>query len=120
MNPSSIQGQLKQKLAAVNNQVNTEIFGRGLRSQKVYIMENLVFIIANNQRVPALATLDKRGLPTREIDMVLIDSYKDRLRELVQEKLGLTVLSVLKDYDPKNEISGNILILAEAICSEEN
>lgn len=120
MNPSSIQGQLKQQLAAVNNQVNTEIFGRGLRSQKVYIMENLVFIIANNQRVPALATLDKRGLPTREIDMVLIDSYKDRLRELVQEKLGLPVLSVLKDYDPKNEISGNILIFAEAICSEEN
>lgn len=106
-------GQLKQRLAAINNQVNTEIFGRGLRTQKVYICENIIFIIANNQRVPALATLDKRGTPTREIDMVLIDSFKARLRELVEEQLKLQVITVLKDYDPKKELSGNIIIVDE-------
>lgn len=107
-------GQLKQQFMVINNQVNHEIFGRGLRKQKVYIIENKIFIIAENQRVPALATLDRQGVPTREIDLVLLDTYKARLKELVENKLGLRVKTVLKDYDPVNEISGNILIIEES------
>ena len=108
-------GQFKQQLMAVNNDVNQEVFGRGLRSQKVYLMDNTILIVAHNQRVPALATLDKLGLPTREIDLVLQDSYKSRLKELIEERLGIAVKSVLKDYDPKNELSVNVLILEEQL-----
>lgn len=114
MNQSNL-GALKQSLMAINNEVNNEVFGRGLHSQKVFITDNVVFIIAINHRVPALATLDSIGVPTREIDLVLIDAHKKRLRELIEERLNLKVTSVLKDYDPKKEISGNIIILEEPL-----
>lgn len=113
MNAKLTLGQLKQLLAAINNQVNNEVFGRGLKTQKIYINDNVILILAVNQRVPALATLDKQGLPTREIDLVLLDAYKTRLRELIQERLELSIITVLKDYDPKKEISGNIIMLEE-------
>jgi hypothetical protein len=111
MNTYSNQGQFKQLLLAINNEVNNEIFGRGLQTQKVYICDNMIFIIAVNQRVPALATLDSQGAPTREIDLVLIDAYKTRLRHLIETRLNLAVVTVLKDYDPKKQISGNIIML---------
>lgn len=115
----SNQGNFKQALLAINNEVNNEIFGRGLRSQKVFINDNAIFIIAINHRVPALATLDKTGVPTREIDLVLIDAHKKRLRELIQERLNIPVVSVLKDYDPKEQISVNIIILEQSLRFED-
>lgn len=118
MNQSNL-GTFKQTLLAINNEVNHEVFGRGLHSQKVYIVDNAIFIIAINHRVPALATLDNLGVPTREIDLVLIDAHKRRLRELIQERLDVPVLTVLKDYDPKHQISINIIILEESLRIEE-
>src|SRR5690554_2084720 len=101
-------GTFKQSLLAINNEVNNEVFGRGLHSQKVFINDNAIFIIAINHRVPALATLDATGVPTREIDLVLIDAHKKKLKELIQERLQLSVVTVLKDYDPVHQISVNI------------
>jgi len=109
----------KQTLMAINNEVNNEVFGRGLHTQKVYINDNVVLIISVNLRVPALATLDNFGVPTREIDLVLIDAHKKRLRELIEERLRIKVLTVLKDYDPKQQISGNIIILEQPLHFEE-
>lgn len=112
-------GPFKQTLMAINNEVNNEVFGRGLHTQKVYVNENVILIIAVNHRVPALATLDNLGVPTREIDLVLIDAHKKRLRELIEEQLKIPVVSVLKDYDPKQQISGNIIILEQPLRFED-
>lgn len=108
-------GAFKQSLLAINNEVNYEVFGRGLHSQKVFVNENAITIVSINHRVPALATLDATGVPTREIDLVLIDAHKKRLKELIQERMKLPVVSVLKDYDPKHQISVNIIILEEPL-----
>ncbi|MCF8011987.1 MAG: DUF2294 domain-containing protein [Clostridiales bacterium] len=104
---------LKQELISINNEVNQEIFGRGLVKQKVYIMDNVILITAINHRVSALLTLDKQGISTREIDLILLDTYKTRLRQLVEERLNFNVLSVFKDYDPNEETSVNVLSLNE-------
>lgn len=108
-------GIFKQTLLAINNEVNNEVFGRGLHSQKLYINDNTILITSINLRVPALATLDSTGVPTREIDLVLIDAHKRRLRELIQTRMNLPVLSVLKDYDPKNQISVNVITLKQPL-----
>lgn len=118
-NMSLKMGPFKQTLMAINNEVNNEVFGRGLHTQKVYVNENVILIIAVNHRVPALATLDNLGVPTREIDLVLIDAHKKRLRELIEEQLKIPVVSVLKDYDPKQQISGNIIILEQPLRFED-
>lgn len=112
-------GAFKQSLLAINNEVNYEVFGRGLHSQKVYINENAITIVSINLRVPALATLDATGVPTREIDLVLIDAHKQKLKTLIQERMHLPVVSVLKDYDPKHQISINVIILEEPLRFED-
>lgn len=112
-------GAFKQTLLAINNEVNNEVFGRGLHSQRVFINETAIVIVSINLRVPALATLDATGVPTREIDLVLIDAHKKRLKQLIQERIHLSVVSVLKDYDPKNQISVNIIILDKPLSIED-
>jgi|SRR5690554_176337 len=106
-------GTFKQTLLAINNEVNNEVFGRGLQTQKVFVNEDVILILSINHRVPALATLDNFGVPTREIDWVLIDAHKKRLRELVEERMGLPVKSIFKDYDPQTQTSVNIIVLEE-------
>lgn len=108
-----IDGELKNKILKINNQVNMDVFGRGLKEQKIHTVGNNILIISKNIRVPALATLDNQGVSTREMDLALLDIYKKRLKEEIKDKLNLPALSVLKDYDPVNEISINMIILEQ-------
>jgi len=63
-----------------------------------------------------LKTLDDefRGL-TASVDMLLMEQNKKRLKEELEQTLGLSVVAVLKDYDPKAEISGTIIIFKEKL-----
>lgn len=104
-------GQLKQVVAKVYNSVNQEFFGVGVIHQKVYITDSKIIVVAINRRIPALAALDTAGVRTREIDYVLLDSFKKRFKEQIESELGLSVETVLKDYDPKTEVAGTIVVL---------
>lgn len=104
-------GNLKQVIAKIYNDVNQEIFGIGVIRQKVDIIEAKIVIIAVNKRVPALAALDIAEIRTREVDLALLDSFKRRFKEQIESELGLSVQTVLKDYDPKTELAGTIVVL---------
>ncbi len=111
-------GHLKQVIAKIYNDVNQELFGIGVIRQKVDIMDSKIVIIAVNRRVPALAALDIAEVRTREVDLALLDSFKRRFKEQIEAELGLSVETVLKDYDPKTELAGTIVVLEEAVLEE--
>ncbi|HYG59866.1 MAG TPA: Na-translocating system protein MpsC family protein [Symbiobacteriaceae bacterium] len=109
-------GDLKQDIIKVNNRVNQSLFGNGLRWQKVDILGDKIVIISENMRLKPLSALDDRDrMATRMVDIALIDEYKARLRQEIQEVLGVTVRSILKDYDPKHQVSGTIILTEERL-----
>ncbi|HEY3366455.1 MAG TPA: Na-translocating system protein MpsC family protein [Symbiobacteriaceae bacterium] len=107
-------GDLKQDIMKANNRVNQSLFGNGLRWQKVDIIGEKIIIVSENMRLKPLAAIDERDrMATRMVDIALINEFKARLRQEIQEVLGVPVRSILKDYDPKHQISGTIIITEE-------
>lgn len=106
---------LKQEIMRVNNNVNISIFGTGLRKQRVVVSDDKIIITADHKRVPALAALDKiERSTTRYTDVAILDEFKRRLRTALIEQLQMPVLSVMKDYDPEQELAVTVLIVEEA------
>ncbi|HYF92845.1 MAG TPA: Na-translocating system protein MpsC family protein [Symbiobacteriaceae bacterium] len=107
---------LKQEIAKVNNRVNQAMFGAGLRWQKVEVLGDRIFITSENMRIKPLAALDEQDrLATRIVDIALINEFKARLRQELESLLGVGVKALLKDYDPKSQISGTIIITDEKL-----
>lgn len=109
-------GVLKQEIIKVYNSINQQIFGIGIKSQKIDVVGDKVYIFATHKRIPALKILDDdfRSL-TASVDMLVMEANKKRLKEQLEQTLGLEVVSVLKDYDPKTEISGTIIIFKDEL-----
>jgi uncharacterized protein YbcI len=109
-------GEFKQEIIKVNNKVNMEVFNQGLKAQKVEVLQDKVLIIANNNRVKALALIDNRDRQaTKLMDIALLQEFKERFGAALEEHLGIKALSHLKDYDPKLELSISITILEKPV-----
>lgn len=107
---------VKQEIMRINNTLNMQMYGMGVRKQKVLFIDNVVVIIAQNKRIPALAALDQKDrLITRFIDVALLDQFKQKLKEQLNEKLGFHVSNVLKDYDPNSEVAVTTILLVETL-----
>lgn len=109
-------GDFKQEVMKLNNQVNEEMYGRGLDWQKVEIMGDKIVIIALNRRISVLKHLDnKDNLTARLMDLALLNEFKVRLKKSFEESTGLGIRSILKDYDPVNQMAGTIIITVEPV-----
>jgi uncharacterized protein YbcI len=109
-------GVLKQEIIKIYNSINQEIFGIGIKTQKIEISGDKVFIFATHKRIPALKILDEanRSL-TASVDCLLMEANKKMLKEQLESALGLKVRLVLKDYDPVTEYSGTVILFEEVI-----
>lgn len=109
-------GVLKQEIIKIYNSINQEIFGIGIKSQKIEISGDKVFIFATHKRIPALKILDQshRSL-TANVDVLLMEANKKMLKEQLEKTLGLEVKLILKDYDPATEYSGTVIVLKEEL-----
>ena len=74
-----------------------------------------VVITAKNRRVNVLAydALDRQT--TEMMDRALIVRHKKIFIQMMQDELGVKVLSHLKDYDPELEISASVSIFEKNI-----
>lgn len=109
-------GQFKQELIKDYNTINLRMFDIGVKRQKIDIVGDKVMIFAIHKRVSSLKFLDEDNrLITRMVDIAIIDSFKKELKQTVEEKYGMKVKSILKDYDPNIECSGTILILDQDV-----
>ncbi|WP_338448531.1 Na-translocating system protein MpsC family protein [Niallia oryzisoli] len=105
-------GQFKQELIKDYNTINLRMFDIGVKSQKVDLLGEKVIIFANHKRISSLKYLDENNrLITRLVDVAIIDSFKMELKTIMENKYGMKVLSIMKDYDPDIETSVTIIIL---------
>lgn len=113
MNPFALSaGQLKQELTKVYNEVNLLLFQIGVKRLRVDFVGDRILFMTYHQRVPAMRSVDekKRDL-TRMMDILLIDEFKIHLKERLEAKYGVKVVSILKDYDPETELSATVVVL---------
>ena len=105
-------GQLKQEILRIYNAVNQQISGVGVSRQRVDLLDDRILIVAEHQRVRALASLDdsQRDV-TRAVDVALVDESKRRLAVELRDVLGLAVRVILKDYDPVTQLAATVMIL---------
>ncbi|TYP49211.1 Na-translocating system protein MpsC family protein [Thermosediminibacter litoriperuensis] len=109
-------GDFKQEVMKINNQVNEEMYGRGLDWQKIEIIGDKIIIIALNRRISVLKHLDnKDAFTARLMDLALLNEFKIRLKKYFEEATGLKIRSILKDYDPVNQLAGTIIITGEPV-----
>jgi len=104
-------GEFKQEIMKVNNWVNMEVFNQGLKNQKVEIIQDKVLIIAHNNRVKVLSVVDEKDtVATRMLDLALIMEFKKRFMRAMEEHFGIQILTHMKDYEPKLELSVSVTI----------
>lgn len=109
-------GEFKQEIIKLNNQINEEMYGRGLDWQKIDIIGDKIIILALNRRISVLKHIDgKDALTARLMDLALLNEFKVRFQNSFEETFGLKVRSVLKDYDPVNQLAGTIVITVEPV-----
>jgi len=108
--------QLKQEIIKIYNTVNQELFGIGIKSQRIEIMGDKVFIYAVHKRIPALKILDEtQRLLTRTVDSSIIEANKQLLASKIEETLALPVHVIFKDYDPRTEMALTVIVFKEPI-----
>lgn len=109
-------GDFKQEIIKINNQINEEMYGRGLDWQKIDIVGDKIIILALNRRISVLKHIDEKDAFTaRLMDLALLNEFKVRFISCFEEKFHLKVRSVLKDYDPVNQLAATIIITVEPI-----
>lgn len=109
-------GEFKQAIMKEYNDVNQLIFKNGVIEQQVTVVENKIVIMAKHRRIPALKIIeDSSSELTKAIDRLLIDQYKIFLQERLEDRFQFKVNYILKDYCPKNEVSGTVILLEQQI-----
>lgn len=108
--PASL-GEFKQQVMKVYNEVNQKVFKVGVTEQKVSVFEDKIIIVAKHKRIPALEIIDETNNNLAEIvDRLLIERSKELLAAAITEYFGIKVSLVFKDYDPKQEMSGTLIV----------
>jgi hypothetical protein len=107
---------LKKSLAQLYNRVNQDIYGVGVKKQRIECMEDRVMIFAQHKRVPALQILGRNFQTlTLTVDSALIVEFKSMLKRYIEETLKIKVKTILKDYDPVTEEACTIIYFKEII-----
>lgn len=92
-----------------------EVFNQGLLSQRVDVIRNAVVITAKNRRVNVLAYKELDKQVAESMDRALINRYKKVFTRMMEEEMGVKILSHLKDYDPALEISVSVTLFDQNI-----
>ncbi len=108
------QHTFKKDLAFLYNRVNQEIYGVGVKKQRIETFDDRVIIFAQHKRVQALRMLSKNFQHlTISVDSALIVEFKSLFKGQIESTLGLKVKTILKDYDPFTEEACTIIYFAE-------
>jgi hypothetical protein len=109
-------GQLKQDIIRAYNQVNQQMYAVGVRRQRVEIFGDKILVVAEHQRIPALASLDRQHpLLAQLVDRALLAENKQRLAEAIAAVVGMRPKTVLKDYDPASMLAATLFVFDRSI-----
>ncbi|RYM04778.1 DUF2294 family protein [Sporolactobacillus sp. THM7-7] len=98
---SNDSNDFKKNLYQIYNQVAKELFGTGAVLLKIDLFDDLIVFRSKHRRSPRSRILEQE-VPTlqQEVDSQMSRIFKKRLREQLEIELGLSVETVLRDYDP--------------------
>ena len=106
----------KQEVIKINNEINQEMYGRDLDWQKIDIIRDKIIILALNRRISVLRHVDdKDAFTSRLMDLALLNEFKIRFKKRFENKFQLKIRTVLKDYDPINQLAGMMIITVQPI-----
>jgi len=109
-------GDFKQEIIKINNQINEEMYGRGLDWQKIDIIGDKIIILALNRRISVLKHVDEKDAFTaRLMDLALLNEFKIRFKKQFEDKFQLKIRTILKDYDPINQLAGMMIITVQQV-----
>ncbi|USG65586.1 DUF2294 domain-containing protein [Brevibacillus ruminantium] len=90
----------KKKLSHIYNEISKELFGFGTTLLRVEIDKQIITFQARHRRSPRSAALEGEAPTLKlEVDFRMSLLYKKRLRERLEEEMGLRIEAVLRDYD---------------------
>lgn len=109
--------EYKRELFKLYNAVNKEIYGYGVTELKVSCMEDMIIFRTRHNRVRALQILEEHyALLKQSVDQALFSEFKRMFRKELEEKMGLHIAGMLRDYDTNIRTAVTVVILA----TEEN
>lgn len=104
----------RKKLSHIYNEIAKELFGFGTTLLRVAIENNIITFYAKHRRSPRSAALEGEAPALKlEVDFRMSLLYKKRLRERLEEEMGLRLEAVLRDYDAATQWAITNIILAE-------
>lgn len=108
--------KLKRQVSRIYNSINQELFSAGVQSLHITIAANKIIILAEHHRIPSLKALDESHREkTKEIDVLLGEIFKKRLKAELQQQLSVNVQNIFRDYDHLAEMVATLIILKENI-----
>mgnify|MGYP003802729587 CR=1 FL=1 len=108
--------KFKRQLTIIYNNINQELFSAGVQSLHITVMGNKVIILAEHHRIPSLKALDEcYREKTKEIDVLLGEIFKERLKVELQQQLSVDAQHIFRDYDHLDEMVATLIVLKENI-----
>ena len=106
--------KVKRQITKIYNNINQELFSAGVQSLHVTIVANKIIILAEHHRIPSLKVLDESYRDkTKEIDVLLGEIFKKRLKVELQQQMSLDIQLIFRDYDHLNEMVATLIVLKE-------
>ncbi|KMZ43707.1 DUF2294 domain-containing protein [Brevibacillus brevis] len=107
--------ETRKKLSAIYNEIAKELFGFGTTLLRVTIENQMITFQAKHRRSPRSQALEGEAPALKlEVDFRMSLLYKKRLRERLEEEMGLPLEAVLRDYDAPTQWAITNVILAES------
>lgn len=107
--------EFKKKLCHLYNEVSKELFGFGTTLLKASAENRIVTLHARHRRSPRSDALEGEVPALKyEVDFYMSSIYKKRLRERLEQEMGLQIEVILRDYDPKTQWAITNIILQDS------
>lgn len=107
--------ETRKKLSAIYNEIAKELFGFGTTLLRVTIENQMITFQAKHRRSPRSQALEGEAPALKlEVDFRMSLLYKKRLRERLEEEMGLLLVAVLRDYDAPTQWAITNVVLAES------
>lgn len=102
--PNKTKGQLEAEISVAITQFEKDHLGRGPKSARTFIIQDLVLIRLKGVLTPAeekLAQDDSGAQLIKQIRMRLIEGSRSLLEQIIQDKTGAEVTSVHTDISTR-------------------
>lgn len=104
----------RKKLCQLYNEISKELFGYGTTLVRASIDQDMITIQAKHRRSPRSAALEEEARSLKyEVDFHMSSIYKRKIREKLEQTMGLSIDAVLRDYDPPTQWAITNVILKE-------